>query len=335
MGAHTSCFDAFTTMQNSKLTLGSLPDKYCLGKELGKGSFGIVFCCCCKLTTQEFAVKRVDKSRCSMASIDREVGMLMKLAHRYVVKLHEVHSNARSVDLVMDIFRGGDMVSATEFYFGSHGDIPMAAVQNLSLQMFRAIEWLHEKNVVHRDIKGDNFLLDRVDLEDPDCHVCLSDFGTAVELGPYERLQKRCGTKLYWAPEVYAKSYAFKVDVWAAGVITYCLMTRCFPFATKKQVHKKPVQVPPRCGEVGESFMREVLKCGEAERLSASEALEHPFLVLVDLASQSANSPAFWTDSQSRVQQSGSINIFGAEMSLLSACRRSEASTAASSRGPE
>mmetsp|Transcript_32546 Transcript_32546/g.82271 ORF Transcript_32546/g.82271 Transcript_32546/m.82271 type:complete len:195 (+) Transcript_32546:3-587(+) len=153
------------------------------------------------------------------------------------------------------------------------------------MQMLRSIAWLHANKVVHRDVKGDNFLLDRADLAHPDCRIYLSDFGTTVTLGPEERLREICGTKVYWAPEVYQQSYAFKADVWAAGVITHCLITRRFPFMDKKQVFTKRVKAPSRCGEAGKSFLLGLLERCEAARLSASEALEDDFLTLTEATS--------------------------------------------------
>eukprot|EP00443_Scrippsiella_acuminata_P115224 CAMPEP_0115601330 /NCGR_PEP_ID=MMETSP0272-20121206/15345_1 /TAXON_ID=71861 /ORGANISM="Scrippsiella trochoidea, Strain CCMP3099" /LENGTH=207 /DNA_ID=CAMNT_0003036795 /DNA_START=131 /DNA_END=754 /DNA_ORIENTATION=+ len=187
---------------------------------------------------QEYAVKRIHKSHSPRddADIGHEIGMLSRLEHPCIVKLHAVYVNARFVDMVFDHYRGGDLSDAVERHGQIKGNIPMATVQNLTWQMFGGIEWLHQNKIVHRDIKCDNFLLDRVDLEHPKCRVYLSDFGTAIEVKPGQRLDKFCGTPCYWAPEIYRRSYAFKVDVWAAGVTTYILMAQHLPFASKEEI---------------------------------------------------------------------------------------------------
>mmetsp|Transcript_139990 Transcript_139990/g.363859 ORF Transcript_139990/g.363859 Transcript_139990/m.363859 type:complete len:268 (+) Transcript_139990:382-1185(+) len=191
--------------------------------------------------------------------------------------------------MVFDIYRGGDMFNAAERHLRSSGHITTATVKRLARQMLQGIEWLHQNSVVHRDIKAENFLLDRVDLEDPECHVYLSDFGTAVEISPEERLDGLCGTEIYWAPERYVQSYAFKVDVWAAGVITYILMTHRFPFASKKQIRRKRIVAPSECCEAGASFLMGALARNEDERLTASEALAHPFVAFVDSAAHATD----------------------------------------------
>jgi len=288
MGAHASSLRNFTLDQTEQ---AHLLDSYSLGKELGRGAYGTVYSCTSKESDTEYAVKRVNtvgRHRSGIASINKEICMLRKLAHPYVAKLQCVSYHFFYVDMVFDLYRGGDMVNAMEHHFESKGDIPILVVQNISMQMLRSIEWLHANKVVHRDVKPDNFLLDRLDLAHPECRVYLSDFGTAVELRQ-QRLQQPYGTELYWAPEVYQRSYAFKVDVWAAGVVMYSMVTRRFPFMDKHQVHAKRVKIPPRCGKAGENFLLAVLKRSETQRLSASEALDHTFLMSTGSASRATD----------------------------------------------
>lgn len=229
-------------------------------------------------------MKRICKRYSAKAGADigREVGMLRKLDHPCVVRLHAVYDNTRFVDMVFNCYRGGDMLDAAARHMDSKGQIPMATIQNLTWQMFRGIEWLHSNSIVHRDIKADNFLLDHADVEHPECRVYLSDFGTAIELRPDERLEEHCGTRLYWAPEIYRRSYARKVDVWAAGVTTYTLMAHHFPFGSRDQICKKRFGIPSRCCQVGASFLFWTLERSEVKRLSASDALAHPFLASVE-----------------------------------------------------
>mmetsp|Transcript_82776 Transcript_82776/g.208393 ORF Transcript_82776/g.208393 Transcript_82776/m.208393 type:complete len:340 (+) Transcript_82776:98-1117(+) len=292
MGAHASCFDGLGAWSQSKGNHPQLSDHYALGDKLGDGAFSIVWSCTNKASSQEHAVKRVFTSHSDLDSIYQEVDMLRKLAHPSVVTLHGVYANKRFVDMVFSLYCGGDLVEGAQLYWNSKGLIPMIVLQNLGRQMFRSIEWLHQNNVVHRDVKGDNFLLDHMDLEHPDCRVCLSDFGFAVELKPDERLKELCGTVQYMAPEIHAQSYSLKVDVWAAGVTTYALATRRFPFESEMQARTQVVEIPSRCGETCKKFMLGALSNREAERLSASAALEHPFLAHVATADSSVDGPS-------------------------------------------
>jgi len=107
-------------------------------------------------------------------------------------------------------------------------------------QMALSISYLHSCNIVHRDIKGDNFLCERRDFTTAENRIVLTDFGAAVELrSPDMRLHEACGTTRYWAPEFYELDYQIKVDIWALGVIIYNLLTGRFPFRNKAQVNTK------------------------------------------------------------------------------------------------
>mmetsp|Transcript_80119 Transcript_80119/g.166658 ORF Transcript_80119/g.166658 Transcript_80119/m.166658 type:complete len:376 (+) Transcript_80119:93-1220(+) len=207
-----------------------LLDKYTLGKVLGQGAFGVVYACKSKATREEFAVKMIDQVETPVSEIKQEVDMLRKLAHPCVVKLHDVYYEKVFVCMVLEIYKGGDMIEGMQLHWKSKGMIPVPVVQNMSKMMFQGIDWLHSKDVIHRDLKGDNYLQDRKDLEHPSCRVYLSDFGTVMNLGPNDRLRQKCGTKTYWAPEFYALNYGIKVDIWALGVILYELVCGYLPF---------------------------------------------------------------------------------------------------------
>jgi len=262
-------------------TQGKLLEKYTLGKVLGQGAFGIVYSCKKKGTKDEFAVKMIDKVETPINEIKQEAEMLQKLAHPTIVKLHDVYYEKAFVCMVMEIYRGGDMIEGMQLHWKSLGMLPMSVVGNISKQMIESIAWLHQNSVVHRDVKGDNYLMDRKDIENPDCRIFLSDFGTVRELKDGERLSSKCGTKTYWAPEFFAMNYGMKVDVWAIGVVMYGLVTGRFPFKGEDDVKNKKVVIPPRstkeCGEL----LKKLLEKKEPERLSASQARVHPFVASV------------------------------------------------------
>jgi len=247
------CSDG-SNKQEAKKESERLLDKYTLGKVLGQGAFGVVYACKKKASNEEFAVKMVDQVETPLIEIRQEVGMLKKLAHPCVVKLHDVFYEKVFVCMVLEIYRGGDMIEGMQLHWMSKGMIPVPVVQNMSKMMFQGVDWLHQRNVVHRDLKGDNYLQDRVDLEHPSCRVYLSDFGTVVDLPEGERLQSKCGTKTYWSPEFYDLNYGLKVDIWGLGVVIFGMVTGRFPFKGEEDVRVKQVKIPSRCGKDGESF---------------------------------------------------------------------------------
>jgi len=256
-----------------------LLDKYTLGKVLGQGAFGVVYSCKKKGTSEEFAVKMVDQVETPLAEIRQEVEMLRKLAHPCIVKLHDVYYEKVFVCMVLEIYRGGDMIEGMQLHWKSRGMIAAPVIQNMSKMMFQGVKWLHHHKVVHRDLKGDNYLQDRKDLEHPNCRVYLSDFGTVVDMpAGGERLKQKCGTKTYWAPEFYALNYGMKVDIWALGVVIFGMVTGRFPFKGEEDVKNKQVKIPSRCGKDGETFLKGTLERNENKRLSAEDAIQHPFL---------------------------------------------------------
>merc|ERR1711972_663205 len=127
-------------------------------------------------------------------------------------------------------------------------------------------------------VKGDNFLIDRKDLTDPDCRTALTDFGTALMLKPNQRLRGKAGTERCWSPELYERNYGLKVDVWAMGVLVYGLIDGRFPFKDGEAVKTKepewPVVLPPDCKD----FLRGMLEKCEAKRCTADEVMAHRWI---------------------------------------------------------
>jgi len=147
---------------------------------------------------------------------------------------------------------------------------------------------LHEKQVVHRDIKGDNFLMSRKDIEHPQCRVFLCDFGTVVGCEPGDRLQTACGTKPYWSPEFYRLDYAHGVDIWAVGVILFSLFTAKFVFRNEADTKEREVVCPPRATPDGAGLVKGLLEREEQKRMTSKDALLHPFLAKIKSAAEEA-----------------------------------------------
>merc|ERR1719277_1026043 len=103
------------------------------------------------------------------------------------------------------------MVGNMMVHWKNKGNIDVDTIRRITKQMWQAVAFIHSKSFVHRDIKGDNFLMDYSELDRPDNRIYLSDFGTVVEIGPDQRLSEKCGTKNYWSPEFYRRDYGLKV----------------------------------------------------------------------------------------------------------------------------
>jgi len=258
---------------------GQLLQKYKLGEVIGQGAFGIVYLCHEREPpAKEYAVKMIDKVESPLDDIKREVEMLHRLAHPTVVRLVDVYFEKVFVCMVMDIFKGGDLIEGMQKHWEKKGMIPVDKVVHIFRRSVESIAWLHSKDVVHRDIKGDNFLMDYSDILNPQCKVYLSDFGTVCDCKPGERLKKSCGTKLYWSPEFYNHDYGVKVDIWALGVLFYGIASSRFPFRAEKDVKSKDVKFKGSIPESCQDLVLKMLTRDESKRLSGTEALEHEWL---------------------------------------------------------
>lgn len=253
--------------------------EYDLGDVLGQGAFGVVYACTRKGTKDfDLAVKMVDKVETPVAEIRREVEMLMAVDHPAIVRCHNVYYEKFFVCIVMDRYSGGDLIEGMQRHWTTLGQIPVPKLPRIIIQMATAIAHLHLNLIIHRDVKGDNFLMDRQDMVDPNCRIIMSDFGTARRVKPDERLSSTVGTKLYWSPEFFAANYGLKVDIWALGVIVYGLINGRFPFKGERDVNQKNVRISDKVPEVTKDFVLRLLDKNEATRIPGSEVVEHPWL---------------------------------------------------------
>eukprot|EP00429_Kryptoperidinium_foliaceum_P086215 CAMPEP_0176194440 /NCGR_PEP_ID=MMETSP0121_2-20121125/6002_1 /TAXON_ID=160619 /ORGANISM="Kryptoperidinium foliaceum, Strain CCMP 1326" /LENGTH=718 /DNA_ID=CAMNT_0017533187 /DNA_START=18 /DNA_END=2174 /DNA_ORIENTATION=- len=226
----------------------------------------------------------IDQVETSAADIKREVAMLRLLEHPCVIKLYDVYHEKVFVCMVMELYRGGDMIQGMMHYWKTKGMIPIAAMRYLTKQMWEAVGFVHAKNCIHRDVKGDNFMMDFKDVSDMSNRLYLSDFGTVCELAQGQRLNQKCGTRNYWSPELFKLNYGHKVDNWAIGVVMYGLITGKFPFKGEEDVKHKVLNLPKRCPPEGVDLINKTLERNEAKRLEATQALAHTFLASVETA---------------------------------------------------
>lgn len=252
-----------------------LLEEFSVGEAIGEGAFGVVYACIHRKTSKEYAVKMVDKVETPEPVIRKEAELMKALCHKNVVRFHAVFFERCFVCIVMDKYAGGDLVDGMQLHMKERGRLHAREITHISLQMGAAIQFLHSRNIVHRDIKGDNFLMDRADIVDEGCHIALSDFGTAIVLSAGERLSSEVGTRIFWAPEIFAKNYALKVDIWAFGIVMYGLLDGRFPFKDEHDIKNKEPKYPKRLDPVCEDFIRSMLQKVEKERSSCDEVMVH------------------------------------------------------------
>ncbi|XP_038823085.1 MAP/microtubule affinity-regulating kinase 3-like isoform X8 [Salvelinus namaycush] len=198
---------------------------YRLLKTIGKGNFAKVKLARHILTGREVAIKIIDKTQLnpnSLQKLFREVRIMKILNHPNIVKLFEVIETERTLYLVMEYASRGEVFD----YLVAHGRMKEKEARAKFRQIVSAVQYCHQKHIVHRDLKAENLLLDA------DMNIKIADFGFSNEFTMGNKLDTFCGSPPYAAPELFqGKKYdGPEVDVWSLGVILYTLVSGSLPF---------------------------------------------------------------------------------------------------------
>ncbi|KJH43325.1 kinase domain protein [Dictyocaulus viviparus] len=199
--------------------------KYKLLKTIGKGNFAKVKLAKHTITGQEVAIKIIDKTALNPSSLQklfREVKIMKQLDHPNIVKLYQVMENDQTLYLVLEYASGGEVFD----YLVAHGRMKEKEARVKFRQIVSAVQYLHSKNIIHRDLKAENLLLDA------DMNIKIADFGFSNQFSLGNKLDTFCGSPPYAAPELFqGKKYdGPEVDVWSLGVILYTLVSGSLPF---------------------------------------------------------------------------------------------------------
>ncbi|CAJ1426755.1 unnamed protein product [Effrenium voratum] len=213
----------------------ALDSVYLVEKPIGKGAFGIVRFARVRATGAKRAIKTISKEMMkeNTAALKLEIEIMKMLDHPCIVMLFEVFED-EDVHLSMELCSGGcltDRVKAASKNHLPHDELPAVMRQILS-----AVFYLHEKNIIHRDLKSDN-ILTKVGASEPLGRTSLkvSDFGLSRIVEDGEYLSSSAGTPSHMAPEVYEKRANHKVDIWSCGVMLYYLACGDLPFKNENE----------------------------------------------------------------------------------------------------
>jgi len=265
-------------------TQGKLRDFYRIGKVLGTGAFGEVRMCVHRESGAQRAVKVLRKSHMDddeKRMLFNEINILKEIDHPNIIKMYEFFEDEKRYYLVTEICKGGELFDEI-LQRGKFGERDAAVLMK---QVLSCINYCHQANIVHRDLKPENILLEQNKEFD---QIKIIDFGTSLVYDPNRNLDEKLGTPYYIAPEVLNKNYNEKCDIWSAGVITYILLSGMPPFNGQsdqeimKRVREGQFSFEDRIwqtiSENAKSFIRSLLTYSSAERPSAEQALQHPWL---------------------------------------------------------
>ena len=216
---------------------GKLRDHYRIGKMLGTGAFGEVRVCVHRESGAQRAVKVLRKSHMDedeKRMFFNEINVLKDLDHPNILKMYEFFEDEKRYYIVTDICKGGELFDEIV----ARGKFSERDASVLMKQVLSCINYCHQNKIVHRDLKPENILLEQNKEFD---QIKIIDFGTSLVVDENKKLDEKLGTPYYIAPEVLAKSYGAKCDIWSCGVITYIVLSGIPPFngASDQEIMKK------------------------------------------------------------------------------------------------
>uniref|UniRef100_A0A1L8DKM8 MAP/microtubule affinity-regulating kinase 3 n=1 Tax=Nyssomyia neivai TaxID=330878 RepID=A0A1L8DKM8_9DIPT len=243
--------------------------KYKLLKTIGKGNFAKVKLARHVPTGKEVAIKIIDKTQLNPGSLQklfREVRIMKMLDHPNIVKLFQVIETEKTLYLVMEYASGGEVFD----YLVLHGRMKEKEARAKFRQIVSAVQYCHQKRIIHRDLKAENLLLDS------EMNIKIADFGFSNEFTPGSKLDTFCGSPPYAAPELFqGKKYdGPEVDVWSLGVILYTLVSGSLPFdgttlrELRERVLRGKYRIPFYMSTDCEGLLRKFLVLNPAKRAS-------------------------------------------------------------------
>lgn len=249
-----------------------------IGRKLGRGKFGRVFCVKEKQTGYICALKCMNKSELVEYRVEnqfqREIEIQSNLLHPNILRLYGYFHDAKRVYLIVEYAVKGELYK----HLQAAGRFDEVKASKYIYQMADALLYLHKKNIIHRDIKPENILVDS------NGDIKISDFGWSVHSA--SRRATMCGTLDYLPPEmVERKTHDSRVDIWSLGILTYELLVGTPPFEeagqeeTYRRICKVDLKIPSFVPKDAADLIEKLLKHDPYERVELRHVANHPWIV--------------------------------------------------------
>ena len=282
-------------------------DDLILEKELGSGSFGVVYLTSLKNdSTKKLATKRLERAEIEgtklMDYFKNEIEILQRLDHPNIVKFHSLKKTKKFFYLAMEFCNGGGLDEALEKYQEKYGKpFSEEIVQYLMRQIIDAFKYIHSKRIIHRDVKLENILInfenekDKEEFDMMKATVKIVDFGFSCYINKSGSLYSTVGSPINMDPIILKKKnddstkarqlgYDQKADIWSLGTICYEMLIGKSAFDANdmeelvEKIENGTYTVPTSLSSEVVSFINGMLQYDSQKRLSSDELIKHPFL---------------------------------------------------------
>ena len=261
-------------MNNKVVSIGN----YILEKKIGKGSFAQVYRAYKKENENEkYAIKVVNINSLKQKIIDNfklEINILKSISHENIVKLYDTLEKNNIFYLVLDYCDGGDLNK----FIKKNKKLSYEYTQFLYQQIVKGMKYLYDNNIIHRDLKSQNILLNT------NCIAKITDFGFVTVKDENMMMNTLCGSPLYMAPEIMkSKSYGANIDLWSAGILLYEMLVGETPFTAEniyslmKKIEECNIYFPEYISEECQELILSLLKINPNERMTFDDFFNHPF----------------------------------------------------------
>uniref|UniRef100_A0A665WQS8 non-specific serine/threonine protein kinase n=1 Tax=Echeneis naucrates TaxID=173247 RepID=A0A665WQS8_ECHNA len=267
-----------------ELIIGRRVGFYKVRGEIGYGTFSRVKMAFHALTKDKVALKMLDKARLDIQAqrlLSREISSMESLQHPNVVRLYEVVETPSRLYLVLEYAGGGDLHNR----ICNEGKFSDNSSKIIFAQILSAIKYMHNINIIHRDLKAENVLF-----ASNGC-VKVADFGFSTQVSNRnDALDTFCGSPPYAAPELFRdESYLGPpVDVWAMGVLLFFMVTGTMPFRAetmgklRRCIIEGTYSVPPWMPGPCQKLIKGILKTAPAERYAVEQMMGCDWLLPVE-----------------------------------------------------
>jgi len=281
---------------------GQVEKLYSLGKFLGCGGFAEVYHAVHNETSNEYAVKVIDKVLSMEGdpnAILMEIQIMKSNSHSNIIKFVEAYETPFRVYIVMEYLGEplANIENRSQYLRDGVWVLPYGekVLQHIVRLMLKALFDLHSRGILHRDVKPENMLWvtkpTTQDISNETCHIKLIDFGMAIYFPKEGPLLQWVGTTDFQAPEMVSQSpkgYDFKADMWSFGITLYFLVVGNLPFEDKNRmmvmlkIKKAEFSLDqPQWNNYHQLFkdlVKSLLCTDPEQRISAEQALDHPWL---------------------------------------------------------